>query len=134
MDVGEVLFAYRGRVGRVPFVLTTLACWVMLFASRYDLRFVHFLAGLSQPALLGSMAMAAWIASAVMVKRLHDVGWSGLNTIWIALLALLGDPLDTSAPLLMGVAAVSIFAQLWLCIEPGTRRANRFGNAAPLGG
>jgi uncharacterized membrane protein YhaH (DUF805 family) len=112
MDIGEVLFAYRGRAGRVPFVLTTLSCWIMLFASRYDLRFVHFLAGLSQPALLGSMAMVAWIA----------------------LLALLGDPLDTSAPLLMGMAAVSIFAQLWLCIEPGTRRANRFGNAAPLGG
>ena len=59
MDIGEVLFAYRGRVGRVPFVLTTLSCWIMLFASRYDLRFVHFLAGLSQPALLGSMAMVA---------------------------------------------------------------------------
>lgn len=134
MDVGEVLFAYRGRVGRLPFVATIAASWVLLFASRYDIRFVHFLAGLSQPALLGSMAMAAWIASAVMVKRLHDVGSSGLNTIWIALLALLGDPLDTSAPLLMGTAAVSIFAQLWLCIEPGARRANRFGNAAPLGG
>lgn len=70
MDVGEVLFAFKGRVGRVPFVLTTLSCSIMLFASRYDLRFIHFLASLSQPALLGSMAMAAWIASEVMVKRL----------------------------------------------------------------
>ncbi|AOF98631.1 hypothetical protein BSY17_3988 (plasmid) [Sphingobium sp. RAC03] len=28
----------------------------------------------------------------------------------------------------MSAAAVSIIAQLWLCIEPGARRASRFGN------
>lgn len=134
MDPGEVLFAYRGRVGRLPFVVTTAAFWTLLFASRYDIRVVHFLGGLSQPALLGTMAMLAWIPSAVMVKRLHDVGWSGYNAIWIALLGLLGEPLETSGPLPMSLAAVSIFAQLWLCLEPGTRRANRFGNAAPLRG
>ena len=64
----------------------------------------------------------------VTVKRLHDVGLSGLNTIWIGLLGLVGDPHNTNSTLLMGAAAVSIIAQLWLCIEPGARRANRFGN------
>ncbi|WP_235515727.1 hypothetical protein [Sphingomonas sp. Leaf10] len=50
---------------------------------------------------LGLLGLSAGILTAVLVKRLHDVGLSGRNAIWILILALLGDPLETRSPILM---------------------------------
>lgn len=129
MDIGEVLFALKGRVGRGPFAILTVVGWAIAFGFiRYNPVMVLQHGSAQTIAVLGFALLLLWISVAITVKRLHDVGLSGLNTIWIGLLGLVGDPLNTHSPLLMGAAAVSIVAQLWLCIEPGARRANRFGN------
>lgn len=131
MDIGEVLFALKGRVGRGPFVGLTVVGWAMAFGFvRYN-PVASLQHGSAQTlAVLGLAMLMLWVSVAITVKRLHDVGLSGLNAIWIGLLGMIGDPLDTNAPILMGAAAISIIAQLWLCIEPGAKRPNRFGNPA----
>ena len=50
------------------------------------------------------------------------------NTVGLVWTTLRGYPLATDAPLTMAIAALGIITQLWLCIEPGSRSANRFGN------
>lgn len=130
MDFGEVLFALKARVGRGPFTILTVGGWAMALGFiRYNPIAVLQHGSAQTIAVLGFALLLLWISVAITVKRLHDVGLSGLNTIWIGLLGLVGDPLTTNSPLLMGAAAVSIIAQLWLCIEPDARRANRFGNS-----
>ncbi len=129
MDIGEVLFSMKGRTGRGPFVLLALVGWAMAVGFiPYDPITVLRQAPVQSIAALGFALLAAWTAIAVTVKRLHDVGLSGLNSIWIGLAGLSGDPLNSHSALAMGAAAGSIIAQLWLCIEPGSRRPNRFGN------
>lgn len=129
MDLGEVLFSMKGRVGRAPLVVVILIGWAIAFGViPYNPVAVLLQAPVQPIAAIGLALLAAWTAIAITVKRLHDVGLSGLNTIWIGLTGLVGDPLDTGSALAMGAAAASIIAQLWLCIEPGSKRANRFGN------
>ena len=129
MDLGEVLFSMKGRVGRAPLVVLILIGWAISFGFiPYNPVAVLLQAPVQPIAALGLALLAAWTAIAITVKRLHDVGLSGLNTIWIGLAGLVGDPLNTGSALAMGAAAASIIAQFWLCIEPGSKRANRFGN------
>lgn len=129
MDIGEALFAVKGRIGRGPFVALTVIGWAMSFGFvRYNPLLVlqH---GLPQTYLvLGLALLPVWISIAITMKRLHDVGLSGLNTIWIGLLGMFGDPLAIHSPLLLAAAAISISAQIWLCIQQGNRSANRLGN------
>lgn len=79
-------------------------------------------------ALVVISALALWVGIAITVKRFHDVGLSGFNTVGLVWTTLRGDPLATDAPLTMAIATLGIITQLWLCIEPGSRSANRFGN------
>lgn len=91
----------EGKGGARALCGRCLAGWIALLSSRYDPRFVHFLSSLSQQMFLGLLGLSAGILTAVLVKRLHDVGLSGRNAIWILILALLGDPLETRSPILM---------------------------------
>lgn len=128
MDIGELLFSFRGRTGRLPFLILTMSGWALAFGLvRINPRLLLAYGHLSQSAFLGLALVMIWVSLAISVKRLHDVGLSGFNLIWIGLLELIGDPLATHSPFLMGAAAVSISAQLWLCAEPGTKGPNRFG-------
>lgn len=129
MDLGEVLFSVKGRVGRAPFIVLVLIGWGIAFGFiPYNPVTVLRHAPVQGIAALGLALLAAWAGTAITVKRLHDVGLSGLNVIWIGLTGLVGDPLNTGSALAMGAAAASIIAQFWLSIEPGSKRANRFGN------
>jgi uncharacterized membrane protein YhaH (DUF805 family) len=93
MDIGEVLFALKGRIGRGPFTILTAVGWGMAFGfvGYNPVAILQHDSG-QTIAVRGFALLLVWISLAITVKRLHDVGLSGLNTIWIGLLGLVGDP------------------------------------------
>jgi hypothetical protein len=129
MDIGEILLSPKGRVGRTPFMAVVAIGWAIAFdlLPFNPLLALRYAATINVAVVVIS-ALAVWVGIAITVKRFHDVGLSGFNTVGLVWATLRGDPLATDAPLTMAIAAFGIIVQLWLCIEPGSRSANRFGN------
>ena len=96
-------------------------------------------------ALLALKIACVWLATTVVIKRLHDVGMSGWRMLWAflsvlawavvlaaALLIGLGDAaMDTGAIgynlTLAGTVLPIFLATLWLHFKRGERGANRYG-------
>ncbi|MFZ1680455.1 MAG: DUF805 domain-containing protein [Rhizobiaceae bacterium] len=107
-----LFFGLSGRIGRWPFFLGSMFIGVIEALVLYHLAQAP--EGSSQQDLLGILFSAAWLGSlwpmvALSVKRLHDVGQSGILA---------------AATL---VPALSIVAFFVLCLWPGNPGANRFG-------
>lgn len=132
-DPSRLLFGIRGRAGRARYVGLSMA--MLLLFGLFDDALHRPLSGEAGAYLLGvSIATLAgsWLLLAQTVQRLHDVGLSGWNAVWIELL--LAAPLagldsahGRSRLLLAGLAAAYVGFKLWLAIEPGERRRNRWG-------
>ena len=80
-----MLFSFRGKLGRVPYVLVTTAALaifglIQMFLWRFSMEVAPSLGawgfGLF-PLLLLSFLAALWIMIAAGVKRLRDIGVSG---------------------------------------------------------
>ncbi len=105
MNWFKVLLGFEGRINRAKFWIGWIAAIIVLYASIFI--------GISfddDYAMWLFIILAAWIACAVSIKRLHDV--------------------DRSAWWLFAVILVPFFA-LALGLLPGTEGDNRFG-ADPL--
>jgi len=113
-DMTWLLSSPSGRVGRRTFSLSWLF-WMMLngFSSTNIALHPGSEETLSGWMILFLITAIASLISATMVsiKRLHDIGYSG-----VFVLALF-------------IPAVSFLVLLLLCIWPGEKQANKFGPA-----
>ncbi|MGQ0671380.1 MAG: DUF805 domain-containing protein [Hyphomicrobium sp.] len=145
--VGE-LFDPRGRINRMGLLVVAAALLVLeLVAGALVLR-----AGLdiAHPAVIGFKVLCLWLATAAVIKRLHDLDrgamvlvtaaagvvlWSLLATV-VLMIALGPAALDEGEPgFMMSLAAtvLPVFAMtMWLHCAPGRLGPNRYG-PAPMG-
>jgi uncharacterized membrane protein YhaH (DUF805 family) len=129
----DFLFSSKGRVGRLAYLgglaaaltLTGIAV-VTLAASTRN--------GMSGGAILGLLLgwglllASCWSGAVVAIKRLHDLGHSGLWTIPIYGLSLATSGLSKPAPTVSLVLAVVQFCiLLYLVFAPGMEDDNDFG-------
>ena len=86
MNALRELLGARGRIGRARYCWTTLL-WVLLVVAgimlivetdRYDSVAVPVV-------VVGVWAMATWAFVVVTIRRLHDVGMSGWNSVYLAI-------------------------------------------------
>ena len=134
MTAQETLFGFRGRIARYTFficALVTIPLYpIAVFGFLIGVFTAH--AGSIGGLVIGAIMVAAggagalWIGVALMVKRLHDIGLSGLHAVWIVVL--LGSPAwygETDVGRILMVAAFAAVA--WLLLTPGQGDANTYG-------
>ncbi len=87
MSFSQILFSKKGRLGRAAFFGYSLLAVVLVF--------VGVLGGMAMVGVSDSgvvmgflllavfLIAAMWIGLALTIKRLHDMGLSGVHAIWI---------------------------------------------------
>ncbi len=144
-----LLFNFRGRVGRLPYVVL----WLSSIAFGFVLvRFPVKGAGLVPSLILLVFSLAyLWASLAIGTKRLHDLGKSGWwQLIGLAAIvpAILGGIIAQAIPVLgLAVSMIAIILSLWslwifiqMMFFPGERGSNDYGeppaqgNTTPDGG
>jgi uncharacterized membrane protein YhaH (DUF805 family) len=134
----NLLFSFAGRLGRLGFLLRGMALGItagVLLTVGFTL-FLHgalWWLGL----LIAIIALAALVAgyASLVVRRLHDMNFSGYHAIWVVPLQLFGvavpaalasEGVDTSRfddAVFTLVAVIGAALLLW----PGSKGENRFG-------
>lgn len=123
-EVGELnIWGIEGRIGRMRYVawsmVYTLAMIPVVLICVLVFNMSTWLGGLL--AVVASIGVMI-VGIQIIVKRFHDIGWSG----WLLLITLI--------PLLLLIFFIpfigSIF-QLLLCVMPGSQGSNRFGAPPP---
>jgi uncharacterized membrane protein YhaH (DUF805 family) len=134
MTAKETLFGFRGRIARYTFFICALVTIPLYPIAVFGFLIGAFTAhaGSIGGAAIGAIMVAAggvgapWIGIALMVKRLHDIGLSGLHAAWIAvLLASLPWFAETDLGWTLVVAAIAAVA--WLLLTRGQGDANAYG-------
>ena len=152
------LFDFRGRMRRNeigPFALLLGFAWLAEIVLAFAIALPLGLPPLSF--VFGIALLCILLAFAAVVRRLHDVGWSGLWTAAYVVLAaifvgamiywrlrVIATRSDPSLPmpsfshwpflLLMPLSgAMNLFGllNLFLCVQPGTAGPNRCGPKSP---
>ena len=138
--LATLLLDPRGRIGRRD-----------LFVSATAMLGIEALLLLPAPEMIAvpGKALALWIGTAAIIKRLRDIGLSGWWVpagigglcMWTALLALGSLVVAGSDVMAPGTAASTILLglimlpavgiTLWLHLLPGDTAANRFGAPTP---
>ena len=85
---------------------------------------------------LGVLVVTGWGVllcvgnASLIVRRLHDLGWSGYHIIWVGAAEVGSLALSYGSPkfVLLGLPLSAV--GIWLLFWPGNAEANRFG-AAP---
>lgn len=134
----NIFFSFSGRLGRLGFILRgaslgiTIGVFFVLGASLF-LHGALWWLGL----LIGVLALGILVVgyASLVVRRLHDMNFSGYHAIWMVPVQLFGvlvpaalasEGVDVSRiedPLLWFVAVIGA----WLLLWPGTKKENRFG-------
>ena len=110
LSMQEILFSFRGRIGRKTYWMFFLGMFIAFFALAFVVSFL----GLDESTLTIVIVVAyipvIWMSLAVQVKRWHDRDKSG----WWVLIAL-----------------IPIVGSIWVLVEngflAGTEGRNRFG-------
>ena len=77
---------------------------------------------------LAGIVGAVWCGLALTVKRLHDIGLSGGNAIWIIGLNVVGSVAgEASSGLAIAFNLASLGVGLWLLFARGQSQANEYG-------
>jgi uncharacterized membrane protein YhaH (DUF805 family) len=114
------------------------------FAAQLAIVIIGLILGLARPSAsaehsvnwaesVAGVALAYfwWIST---IRRFHDTGRSGWNSLWFGLLG----AILTKVGIYLGLLAITPFALLaaisWLTLQPSTSTANRWGPPSPLSG
>lgn len=135
MNVFEVLFTAQGRIGRMAYLgysLLNIAAMVALAIAAAGLwqggAGPHAMLGvaIAAVAILGAM----WSGICLTVKRLHDLGLTGMHVIWILALEFaskgMGPAMD-SPVLAATLSVITAGIGVGLLICPGNVSENRYG-------
>ena len=127
MTRSEILFGFDGRLARLAyFRYLAVANIIVLLA----MLAAYFLLIAFRPLGIAAVACiaigAVWMSVALIVKRLHDIGLSGMHAAWIAAIDLVAILTSSVAPV-TGLACLAIL--LWLLLAPGEAEDNVYGFA-----
>ncbi len=125
-------FSFHGRLARLPFfirgIYLVIAAVVLFFVSValfanggrlwWWLGLIEVIVCLS---VLGVGSVS------LIVRRLHDLGFSGYHVIWVGAAELGSTVLSYGPPVVMLLALPLAAVDLWLTFWPGMANANRFG-------
>jgi len=112
LTVSWVLFGFRGRIGRKSFWLAALLMVLIqaaVIARAATVPDDSPELSLLVLAILGLWAVTAWVALALAVKRLHDLGLPGMLAICLL------------------IPAISFIAFLLLAFLPSKQETNEHG-------
>jgi uncharacterized membrane protein YhaH (DUF805 family) len=155
MNIGYLMFGFGGRISRLPYWIGSAIIIILSLALTYALA---PLMGLSPGDLMAQQRspqavrldiltnlIIAWPELAIMTKRLHDRGRSGVWAVLfyvlfaivslVELLGLSGTSENPTMIFLIPALAMGVIA-LWLIIELGFFRGTKGDNAYgpdPLG-
>lgn len=129
-------FDFHGRMARLPYFGYSLLAALFLFISiMVGILVVAGGDGAGVGVLLGGLVVLVGFgfgltaSVAITIKRLHDIGLTGLHCIWIYMISLAGGafPSDSVMGVLANVAAIGV--GLWLLFAPGQKADNDYGPA-----
>lgn len=132
MSFSQTLFGFKGRIARLPYLGYSLLGG--LFVGIFLFMGFAVAASAKGASVLGILIIAAavigyaWIALALQIKRLHDLGFSGLHMIWIAAIGALSSALSQANPtisIILGFGSLCVW--LWLLFAPGQPETNAYG-------
>jgi uncharacterized membrane protein YhaH (DUF805 family) len=134
----QTLFGFTGRIARLPYfgysILVGILFIATMVAGGVMIAAVAGGQGRGGAALLGLLVIACgfiaflWAGVALMVKRLHDLGMSGLHAIWIYAVHMGGSLVAHQSPALAILLYLAAFCiALWLWFGPGQPAANEYG-------
>jgi uncharacterized membrane protein YhaH (DUF805 family) len=139
MNLVELFFSWRGEISRLPFVLANVG---MSFVLGMVILMIIFLTmgsammggspeGIGGSILIGLgltiplILLSIYCSTVLMIKRLHDIGTTGLHVIWIYGLgfasAIAGVFVESSAMVAISLmlSIAQLVAYLWLIFMPG---------------
>lgn len=146
MKVLRALFSFHGRLGRLQYfgyiALSSLV--VVLAAPVFGILFGAVAAaiigdveaapfGVLFPSMLPGIALFCWTGTALMSKRLHDLGLTAKHLFWmIPIFAAsssfgVADQAVQVSALEVVVMLVNLGIGLWLLFARGDQGPNRFG-------
>ncbi len=139
MSILDTLYSPKGRLPRLRyFGYSMLNVLIMMVGVALPVAVAMNTLGPNPllMALLVLIAVVVGLASvysgyALMIKRLHDFGWSGLNVIWIMLLGAAAGAMEVPGSSLYGLGVllnlVSIGTSLYVLFCPGEKVPNQYG-------
>ena len=133
MTLAQTLFGFKGRIARLPYfgysLLAACVSGVSMLAGVYG-----FSTDSGGGAILGGLLLLAgvvgsvWAGLALNIKRLQDMGLSGVNAIWIVGLSVVGSVAGQASSMIEIVCGLaSIGVGLWILFTPGQPQANEYG-------
>jgi len=125
-------FSFHGRLARLPFfirgIYLVIAAVVLFFVSVALFSNggrIWWWLGLIEVIVCLSVLGVGSVS--LIVRRLHDLGFSGYHVIWVGAAELGSTVLSYGPPVLMLLALPLAAVDLWLTFWPGMASANRFG-------
>jgi uncharacterized membrane protein YhaH (DUF805 family) len=134
MDFRQLLFSFRGRIGRGALLAITLVNLVLvsvLVGGTLGIMPTTFLRmetslGVVLIVVVAAWTLAAWVGLASTVKRLHDLDHTGHHCWWIygqgVVVGASNEPMLSLLSLVVGFGVLA-----YLIFMPGTPGPNRFG-------
>jgi len=135
MAFDDILFSFKGRIGRLTYFGYSMLIWIILSI----VGGIHKLVMASQSGIVGNalpwwvtfltfQAVGYWCLYALQAKRLHDLGFSGLHLIWISAVWVGTMVMVWLSPVLAVIGGLfGLCVSLWLYLAPGQPEVNRFG-------
>lgn len=139
MDIKQHLFSWKGEMSRLPYFLTSLAlsfgvsiaCFAIVAVALVtmggegkDLEQMFYALMLSLVLVAPLVLVSLYCQIVIMIKRLHDIGWSGKNVFWIYGLTFAAQiflSFESGIGLMIGlVLSIGVLVTyLWLLFMPG---------------
>jgi uncharacterized membrane protein YhaH (DUF805 family) len=129
MTISQTLFGFNGRIKRLPY----LGCTALYYAVGLLLIFASVAMGKSGTAageivlLVAAVVLMVWVGLALTIKRLHDMGLTGLHAIWIFLLDVPYGIRSLPLELVKVLAFLNFAVILWLAFGRGKDGPNQYG-------
>ncbi|MEK0084369.1 DUF805 domain-containing protein [Benzoatithermus flavus] len=146
MDLTTALFSLNGRLSRLAYFGYGSLAWaigaVLIVVGAVGLAATdsgHGAQAIGLLLVLSAVGFIFWTSIAIAAKRLHDLGLSALNLVWICLLdgvcSGISEVARPSEPVLAFVLSlVPLGVGLWLLFAPGQPHDNPFGPASGKAG
>jgi uncharacterized membrane protein YhaH (DUF805 family) len=119
----ERYFSFEGRLARIPFFVRNMylgialgigiVAGVPLISRGGALWYVGVLV------ILGALALALWSQVTLVVRRLHDMGFSGYHVIWIGVGEVLSTGLSYGSDVAVLLSLPFLLVSLGLLFWPG---------------
>jgi len=123
MPLLHIYFDFEGRMNRKSYLLYILLLILMMlpflifsFINLQNIKLIIFI-------MLFLTAATLWPLSAMACKRLHDMGFSGWHTVWIALLPIIDNWIFPNLVL----SLINVLVLLCMLFWPGQTLDNRHG-------